>query len=62
VANGDLRFAAQLLKHTGLRLAEIAARVGYKSEFAFQLRLRTRSRTFTGAVSESGELDRLRRE
>lgn len=27
--------AAQLLEHTGLRLAEIAARVGYKSEFAF---------------------------
>ena len=27
--------AAQLLEHTGLRMAEIAARVGYKSEFAF---------------------------
>ena len=27
--------AAQLLEQTGLRLAEIAARVGYKSEFAF---------------------------
>ena len=27
--------AAQLLEHTGLRLTEIAARVGYKSEFAF---------------------------
>jgi AraC-like DNA-binding protein len=27
--------AAQLLEHTGLRLAEIAARVGYRSEFAF---------------------------
>ena len=26
---------AQLLEHTGLRLAEIAARVGYRSEFAF---------------------------
>jgi hypothetical protein len=30
---------AQVLEHTGLRLAEIAARVGYKSEFIF-------SRTF----------------
>jgi AraC-like DNA-binding protein len=27
--------AAQLLEHTGLRLAEIAVRVGYRSEFAF---------------------------
>jgi len=27
--------AAQLLEHTGLRLTEIAARLGYKSEFSF---------------------------
>ena len=36
---------AQLLEHTGLRLAEIAARVGYRSEFAF-------SRAFARALED----------
>jgi AraC family transcriptional activator of mtrCDE len=40
--------AAQLLEHTGLRLAEIAARVGYRSEFAFS-RAFARARGFSPA-------------
>ena len=50
--------AAQLLEHTGLRLAEIAARVGYKSEFAFSRPFARARLAHTGNPKMSDEDER----